>query len=60
MPVPVSDTLPPASVLLDAQGEIKPGIYSKDDLHLNPDGYVLLTGLIKPAVEKAWAAATAK
>lgn len=47
----------PASVLLDDQGAIKPGIYSKDDLHLNPQGYELMTALIKPAVEQAWKAA---
>lgn len=47
----------PASVLLAADGTIKPGIYSKDDLHLNPQGYELLTALIKPAVEQAWKAA---
>lgn len=57
---PLITCVDPASVLLDAKGEIKPGIYTKDDLHLNAEGYVLLTGLIKPAVEKAWAAATAK
>lgn len=57
---PLITCVDPASVLLDDKGEIKPGIYTKDDLHLNAEGYVLMTGLIKPAVEKAWAAATAK
>lgn len=37
-----------ATPLLNKQGEIRPELYLKDNLHLNHDGYKIWTGIIKP------------
>lgn len=46
-----------AKPLLGADGKPDPALFLKDDLHLNAEGYRRWTALIKPVVEKAWAAA---
>lgn len=45
-----------APVLLGADGQPRAELYVADQLHLAPAGYALATGLIKPAVERAWTA----
>lgn len=52
--ITVVDTAKP---LLGADGKPDPALYQKDDLHLNAEGYRRWTALIRPVVEKAWAAA---
>lgn len=46
--------------LLDAEGKPNDALYIKDRLHLNAEGYKLVTAVLKPAVEKAWKDASAE
>lgn len=42
--------------LLDAKGEVRGELYLPDSLHYRPEAYVLLTNVIKPVLQHAWAA----
>lgn len=42
--------------LLDAAGRLRPELYVSDLLHLNAEGYAIVTAALQPALE-AWAAA---
>lgn len=44
-----------ATPMLTADGKPEPTLFKEDGLHLNARGYALWTGIIKPAVEAAWA-----
>lgn len=43
-----------ATPTLTDEGKPDPTIFLKDGLHLNEQGYAIWTGIIKPAVLKAW------
>ncbi|MEK7412716.1 MAG: GDSL-type esterase/lipase family protein [Planctomycetota bacterium] len=43
--------------LLDSDGKPKETLYVKDRLHLNEEGYKLITVVLKPEVEKVWKSA---
>lgn len=40
------------SPMLDAQGEVRPELFSEDRLHINADGYRLWTELVKPVLAR--------
>lgn len=43
----------PEKPLLSSAGEIRPEIYESDRLHLNPQGYEIMTKLIAPYIKRA-------
>jgi hypothetical protein len=45
--------LDPAKPILSAGGEIRPELYESDRLHLNADGYAILSKWIAPSLKKA-------
>ena len=45
-------TLDFSTPLLSADGKLRPELYKKDGLHLNPDGYEIWSNLLRPLVEK--------
>ena len=45
--------LDPEKVLLSSEGTIRPEIYEPDRLHLNADGYAIMTKWIAPYLQKA-------
>jgi lysophospholipase L1-like esterase len=36
------------SLLLDEDGDVNPALFEKDNLHINRDGYLLWTSVLKP------------
>jgi lysophospholipase L1-like esterase len=48
-----------SAVLIDEHGKLRTELYLPDG-HFTPAGYARILALIKPAVEKAWAAAGGK
>ncbi len=45
-----------SSTLLDAQGQPRPECFLKDRLHMQPEMYAEWTKLVRPVVERFWAA----
>jgi len=48
------------STLLDAQGVPELSLYKEDKLHMQPTGYARWTPVLKPVLEKLWAAGAGK
>lgn len=48
-----------APALLGADGKPDESLYIKDRLHTTPEGYAKITAILKPAVERTWAAVSA-
>ena len=48
------------STLLDANGVAEPSLYKEDKLHMMPTGYARWTPVLKPVLEKLWAAGAGK
>ena len=49
-----------APALLDDKGQPVESLYVKDRLHPTAEGYARIAAIVKPVVEKVWAAANAK
>jgi hypothetical protein len=43
-------------VLVDAQGHPRLELYRNDKLHFHPPAYVEFAGVIRPVLERLWAA----